>query len=177
MRAAALWCALFALGCRDDPPASPPPPVTPAGVTDGVPLPGRAHVANEIRWPALRSFTYEENAALPADVEALDGREIGMRGFWLYLEDDEYLFVERLWDARSGQPPEVNEAIVVRFAEDRRPLQGCPVIVQGRLSVGEEREDGYVVSLYRMQASSVRLDAARRAGGAGTNCDPAARAR
>lgn len=54
-----------------------------------------------------------------------------------------------------GIPPAMNELVMVTMEEGKTApfLNNIPLAVYGKLEVGEEIDDGYVLSLYRMTAS------------------------
>jgi hypothetical protein len=113
-------------------------------------------------WKLLGGFPYHEAVALPADVTALDGKSIGMPGFMLTLGDTddirEFILVESLWGCCFGTVPDLNQSILVRVKDGARAdYTAAPVLVTGVLEVGEQREGGYVASLYRIEGASVRL--------------------
>lgn len=107
-------------------------------------------------WPVLSNFEYEEGMELPAEVKALDGKNVMAWGYLLYLEDDQFLLVQSLWSCCFGRPPDLHEAIVVRADPSNRRYEGRGVRVYGRFEAGEMREDGYVTSLYRLDAQHLR---------------------
>jgi hypothetical protein len=122
-------------------------------------VPGGA--GKSVDWATLGGFPYVEGAELPAAVQALDDQRVSLRGALLPLEEVDgevwYLLVESLWDCCFGKAPELHQAVVVRL----RGLphhSGAPVQVTGQLSVGEDRDaDGYVSSVYRLEAAQVVL--------------------
>lgn len=106
----------------------------------------------------LGDFEYEEGQVLPQSVQALDGGLVQIRGILLYLEDDKFLLVKELWGHHFGSPPDLHEAVVATIDPVVRPYEACPAIVEGTFSVGEEIEDGYVVSLYRLLVDRAEVD-------------------
>lgn len=141
----------------DDNATHEPAPVTtvPAPVAEGGEEPRSVQI---IELADLGDFEYEEGQPLPDDVQALDGIQIRTRGFLIFLEADLFLVVRELWDHHFGSPPDLHEAIVATVDPVVRRYAECPTIVQGTLYVGEEIEDGYVVSLFRMMVDSVEVD-------------------
>src|SRR5690606_32936614 len=69
-----------------------------------------------VTWHQLGGFAYQEGAALPEAVRALDGRDVGIFGFMLSLGDaermSEFVLVESLWGCCFGSVPEVNQTIL-----------------------------------------------------------------
>lgn len=118
-----------------------------------------------VAWQRLTSFSHAAGDAIPADVGGLDGREVTVVGYVLAGEAQaaltEFLLVESSWTCCFGPPPAVTHVVVVEMAEGVTPPRepNIPVALHGRISVGEEREDGHVTSLYRMTATeAVHLD-------------------
>jgi hypothetical protein len=108
-----------------------------------------------ISWNQLGGFPYQEGMPLPAEVQALDGRQVGIFGFMLTLGDSqrvtEFVLVESLWGCCFGAVPEVNQTILVQLgARASAEYSAAPLLVTGRLEVGERREAGFVTSLYRI---------------------------
>ncbi|MEM6958979.1 MAG: DUF3299 domain-containing protein [Myxococcota bacterium] len=106
-------------------------------------------------WATLTSFDYIQSGPIPDDVHALDGVNVMLAGYLVELDDTHYLLVQSLWSCCFGAPPEVNEAIVVRAPNAGR-VEGRPVRVYGRFEVGEELDEGFVTSLYRLDAEHVQ---------------------
>lgn len=108
-------------------------------------------------WPTISGFQYEEGMDLPAGAKALDGKDVKAWGYLLYLEGDQFLLVQSLWSCCFGQPPDLHEAIVVRADPNvASRFEGRGVKVYGRMEASEMREDGYVTSLYRLDARHIR---------------------
>lgn len=107
-------------------------------------------------WPVISGFDYEEGMELPEPIEELDGQEVMAWGYLLQLEEDQFLLVQSLWSCCFGSPPDLHEAIVVRADPETARLEGRGVRVYGRFEASELSEDGYVTSLYRLDAAHVR---------------------
>ncbi len=113
-----------------------------------------------ITWNQLGGFPYREGSELPPDVLALQGKSVGIPGFMLTLGDTdqlrEFILVESLWGCCFGSVPEVNQTILVRLDPTRSAAYtAAPILVTGRLEVGEEREAGFVTSLYRIENAAI----------------------
>ena len=106
-------------------------------------------------WPTLKGFPYEEGATLPPEIKALDGKEVKAWGYLIQLEADQYLLVQSLWSCCFGQPPDINEAVVVRTHSDVSQYESQGAQVYGRFEASESYEEGFVTSLYRLDASHV----------------------
>lgn len=114
------------------------------------------------KWEVLGGFEYEEGMELPKTVAALNNKKVGIAGYMMTLEEvediHEFLLVESLWSCCFGTPPEVHQVIVVTMEEGKPGIDytTAPVLVLGKMEVGEEVEDGFVTSLYRLTASEVK---------------------
>jgi hypothetical protein len=132
---------------------------------DGIAIPLPAGY-ERVTWNQLGGFPYQEGGALPAEVMTLRGRRVGLPGFMLSLGDTgdsaEFILVESLWGCCFGSVPDVNQTVIVRMSPGAvMEYSAAPLVVTGVLEVGEERQAGFVTSLYRVTDASVRpLDAA-----------------
>jgi hypothetical protein len=121
----------------------------------------------KLDWKRLGGFHYAEGAELPADVRALDGASVGVPGFILTLGETEgmheFILLESLWGCCFGAVPEVNQTIVVRLTADHSfDYTAAPVLITGKLEVGEEKQGGFVASLYRIvDATAASVEAQR----------------
>jgi hypothetical protein len=113
-----------------------------------------------VTWKTLGGFEYTEGMALPEEVRKLDKQKVGIAGYMMTIEEveniKEFLLVEAFWSCCFGTPPTVNQVLLVRVvAEKGVEYTSSPVLVLGTLEVGEEIEDGFVTSVYRLKATSV----------------------
>ena len=113
-----------------------------------------------ITWNQLGGFPWREGTALPPEVQALDGRNVGIFGFMLTLGEgdrlSEIVLVESLWGCCFGSVPEVNQTLLVRLdPSSHAEYSAAPTLVTGRLEVGEAREAGFVTSVYRIQDAAL----------------------
>lgn len=113
-----------------------------------------------VTWNQLGGFSYSEGEPLPQELRALDGRKVGIPGFMLTLGDpealQEFVLVESLWGCCFGSVPELNQTILVRMrAGQRAEYRATPLLVTGVLQVGEERQGGFVTSVYRVIDASL----------------------
>jgi hypothetical protein len=113
-----------------------------------------------VTWNQLGGFPWREGTALPPEVQALHGRDVGIFGFMLTLGEgdrvSELVLVESLWGCCFGSVPDVNQTILVRLdPRSSAEYSAAPTLVTGRLEVGEAREAGFVTSLYRIQGATL----------------------
>lgn len=106
----------------------------------------------------LGNFTYD--GAIPDDVRRLSGARVRLSGYMMPLTESarvrQFDLVPSVASCCFNQPPGVEH--IVRVTCDRgTAIEYSPdvVVVEGTLTVGEQREDGVVVSLYQVQATKV----------------------
>jgi hypothetical protein len=103
---------------------------------------------------------------IPKAVQALDSHLVAIRGFLLPLRMNNGLTIEFLLMRNQnmccfGSVPKINEWISVEpDGEGVKPIMDQPITVMGRLRVGEIRENGYLVGIYKMQAAQVYIHGA-----------------
>ena len=111
-----------------------------------------------VPWSLLANFEWSESMELPPAVRGIDGAQIAIHGVLMALDSDtEYLLVQSLWSCCYGEPPSMNEAIVITVPEGTPVTSGVPVRVLGTLGVGEQHEDGEVIGLYQIAATEVQV--------------------
>jgi hypothetical protein len=141
-------------------------PTTPtAGVRKPHPAP-KAGETYEIAIKDLGNFEYdqEKGGNIPADVKALSGGKVRLHGFMIPMDQAEnitqFALVPSLFACCFGQPPQIQHTIVVNCPKKPEPttVTYCPdeIVVEGTLKVDEKKDDGYVVSLFEMEVSSVK---------------------
>lgn len=111
----------------------------------------------------LGNFEYdsERGGNIPADVTALAGAKVRVRGFMIPMDQasnvTSFALVPDLFACCFGQPPQVQH-MIVSTCPPGKAVTYYPdeLIVEGTLKVGEKREDGFIVSLFEMEVSSVK---------------------
>lgn len=115
----------------------------------------------DLSFNTLKSWTYvEHKTPIPGFIQNLDGRYVQMAGFMLPLnqtgEATDFVLVQFLFGCCYGQPPAINHVVLVKMVNGKKSrVYSVPVRVRGWFHVGQMREDGYLVSLYRLEAESV----------------------
>jgi hypothetical protein len=111
----------------------------------------------------LPAASAETRRKIPAAVQAWDNRLVAVRGFLLPLRMNNGLAIEFLLIRNQnmccfGSVPKINEWICVEPAgEGAKPIMDQPITIMGRLQVGEVRENGYLVGIYKMQGAQVYI--------------------
>jgi hypothetical protein len=114
----------------------------------------------------LGNFQYddEKGGGIPSDVKSLSGSEVRLHGYMIPMDQAEHItqfaLVPSLFSCCFGQPPQIQHTIVVNCPKGKA-VSYCPdeINVQGKLTVQEKRDDGYVISLFEMSADSVKVGA------------------
>ena len=118
-------------------------------------LPGNDPV--ELGFGILAGFDYEEGMELPEEVTKYDGKRVKVNGFMRREDGDdgptEYFMLISDACGCDGMPM-LNEVIFCEIA-DAVEIAANTVTVTGTLYVGEEIDDGIVVSIYTLDAESV----------------------
>jgi hypothetical protein len=114
----------------------------------------------EVPWALLSSFEYEEFAPIPAAIKAKNGKLVGLTGYMITLQETEsiheFLLVESVWTCCFGVAPDVHQVVVVTKEGSGIEYTTEPLLLLGTLEVGEETEDGFVTSIYRLRGTVVR---------------------
>ena len=100
---------------------------------------------------------------VPSEVKALNGEKIVAIGYMMPIDVDRkgriksFALVEDLASCCYGIPPAMNQWIMVEMKEGEFAgyYNDIPTAVFGQIEIGEEIEDGYIMSLYRMTATEV----------------------
>ncbi len=142
-------------------------PVDPPAV--GAPVPSRASapdpVSNqsELDWSVINVYDYVEGLKnLPDAVKALDGKPVVMRGFLtpLYEFDDihEFVLVANHMSCCFGVPAGISGQVQVKVAGEKGlPNTNEPLEVRGTFRAVETKEQGYILSIYRIDDAKVRI--------------------
>lgn len=110
----------------------------------------------QLAWRKIGGFDYKEDRPLPTEIQQLDGKNAGVIGYMLTLGEteniEELLLVESLWGCCFGSTPGMHQTVLVKLKPGTSTnYSASPILVLGELEVGEEKEDGYVMSVYRLK--------------------------
>ena len=98
---------------------------------------------------------------IPAGVKAFDSKRVAVKGFMLPLKLQEGRVTELLLMRDQsmccyGSVPKINEWMSVKMVgEGVRPIMDQAVTLFGTLHVGEMREGGYLVGIYRLDGEKM----------------------
>ena len=113
----------------------------------------------DLSFTVLAGFTYTEGMALPQEVLAYDEKVVTISGFMQreFPGDgplNQFLLVNESCGCEGS--PMMNEVVFCALPEDvTTEVFTCIVEVTGKLYVGEQKEEGFVVMLYTMDADKV----------------------
>jgi hypothetical protein len=111
----------------------------------------------------LGNFEYdaEHGSPIPSDVKALDGATLRLKGFMIPMDQAEniskFALVPSLFSCCYGQPPQIQHTIVVNCPQGKA-ISYYPdeIVVEGKLKVDEKKDDGFIVSIFEIETSSVK---------------------
>ena len=129
-----------------------------------------------VPFKVLSSFAYETPSApdptlpltrgdlpaqVPGEILEMDGREVLLLGFMIPLEltaegdIQSFILTQDQMFCCFGVVPSMNEWVTIYIGKNMQAkyLPNEPIGVQGILEIGENLEDGFVTSLYRMRAT------------------------
>lgn len=143
---------------------APPPEVVPTSEFDREPhvkpAPDKIYDTTIKR---LGNFEYDQDIGgnIPPDVQALSGSNIRLKGFMIPMDQAEaittFALVPDLFACCFGQPPMIQHIVVARTPRGKSlPYYPDEIVVEGRLDVEEKTEDGFIISIFEMEVSSVR---------------------
>jgi hypothetical protein len=109
----------------------------------------------------LGNFDFDETIGgnIPPDVQRLDGVHFQTTGFMIPLnqaaEITQFALVPSLTICCLGSPPQIQHTIVVSTPRGIDFFPN-PITVEGTLHVSEQKDGGFIVSIFQMDATSVR---------------------
>jgi len=117
-------------------------------------------VAFSFNW--LKTWTYVEaqHTPIPKFIQQYDGKPVEMIGYMIPLSETRqiksFVLVPSLFGCCYGQPPAVNHVVLVRMTGGATTkVYDDKIRVRGQFHCGEEKEDGYLISLYHIDADEV----------------------
>lgn len=100
---------------------------------------------------------------IPKEIKDLNNQDVLIIGFMVPIEIDEkgrltaFALTQNQAFCCYGVPPAVNEWLMVDMTEGAHAefVSDMPIAVYGKLEVGEELDEGYILSVYRMKSTEV----------------------
>jgi len=111
----------------------------------------------------LGNFDYDADKGgnIPPDVKALSGATIKLHGFMIPIDQAEsitqFALVPSLFACCFGQPPQIQHTIVCK-APAGKAVSYYPdeLMIEGKLKVEEKKDDGFIVSIFEVDVTSVK---------------------
>lgn len=143
------------------------PPGTLMDPTTGKPrIPHPAPLSDQLLAMTIKElgnfdFDPTTDADIPADVKALDGTRVRLRGFMIPLTQAEnitdFALVPSLVGCCFGQPPGVQHTITCKTAKGMVVAYTVDEVnVEGTLKIEVKRDQGYTYSLFNLEVNSVK---------------------
>jgi hypothetical protein len=116
-------------------------------------------------WDTLQSFAYRRETGftnLPDALKALDGKRVTMIGFLMplysFTDIRQFAFVGSHWSCCYGRPAGLNGTLNVTLADDQKSLEQTlePLRVVGTFRAREEKEAGFLLSIFSLDDARVR---------------------
>jgi len=130
-------------------------------VPHDIPQPG---VVVDMPIKELGNFDYdqEKGGNIPPDVTRMSGCLFRTRGYMIPLDQaeniSEFALVPSLFNCCFGQPPQTQHTIIVHLPPGKA-VNYFPdeLVVEGKLTVQEKRDEGFIVSIFDLDATSVKI--------------------
>lgn len=136
---------------------------------NGPRTPHPAPVAGQTYTVALQKlgnfpFDAEKGGNIPADVRALSGSTVKLNGYMIPIDQSEkitkFVLVPSLFACCFGQPPSLQHTVMVSTPTGKAVSYFAEQIdVTGKLTVQERKEDGFILSIFELDATSIRPSA------------------
>lgn len=127
------------------------------------PQPGEVR---DMKIRELGNFDYDADKGgnIPADVKALSGMKVRLTGFMIPIDQAEnitqFALVPSLFACCFGQPPQIQHTVICHVPAGKAvAYYPDELSVEGRLKVEEKKDDGFIVSIFEVEASSVKAAA------------------
>ena len=150
-------------------PPSPPAPnaaggaMVPMSPETRHPHPPKPGEVLEMGIKELGNFEYDQvnGGDIPADVKRLNGSKIRLTGFMVPSDQaeniTEFALVPSLFSCCYGQPPQIQHTVMVNCPPGKEVSYfPDPITIEGKLTVEEKKDDGYIVSIFTVDVTSVK---------------------
>ncbi|MFQ3598457.1 MAG: DUF3299 domain-containing protein [Chloroherpetonaceae bacterium] len=107
-------------------------------------------------------FSRKANNPIPEKLKALQGKEVSLAGYMIPMSEaldvTEFMLVQMpFFGCCYSVPPEPNETVMVKMQKGKStPYVYTPIRVTGTFKIQETKIDGFVVSVYEIEASQVK---------------------
>jgi hypothetical protein len=114
----------------------------------------------------LGNFEYDADNGgnIPDDVVRLSGKKIRLTGFMIPMDQaaniTQFALVPDLFACCFGQPPQLQHTVIVNCPKGKAvSYYPDEITVEGTLKVAEKRDEGFIVSIFEVEVSSVKPSA------------------
>lgn len=111
----------------------------------------------------LGNFDYdpERGGNIPPDVKQLIGLKVRVKGYMIPMDQaanvTQFALVPDLFACCFGQPPQVQHMILATCPPGKTvTYYSDELVVEGTLKVDEKKDDGFIVSVFEMDVTSVK---------------------
>jgi hypothetical protein len=117
----------------------------------------------------LGNFDYDQQRGgnIPADVKRLSGATVRLTGYMVQLDRPdnitEFALVPKIYNIDGGgeqfttQPPLIQQIVMVECPPGKEVSYSDErIVVQGKLTVEQKTDDGFIISIFQVSATSVR---------------------
>jgi hypothetical protein len=106
-------------------------------------------------------FDADKGGTIPDDVQKLTGHTIRLHGFMVPMDQasniTQFALVPSLFSCCFGQPPQLQHTIVCNTPKGKAVGYFPDEIqVEGRLTVAEKKDEGFIVSIFQVDVNSVK---------------------
>ncbi|MDH5682163.1 MAG: hypothetical protein OEZ36_11285 [Spirochaetota bacterium] len=123
-------------------------------------IPTKYRSYQNVAFDFLAGYNYEKRPVIPQKVRALHSRHVLIEGFMLPVavkggKVKGFMLMRDQMMCCFGVAPKMNEWLIVQMKTPMPFYPDVPVRVFGKLTVGEKREGGMVVNLYRLEGDFI----------------------
>jgi hypothetical protein len=106
-------------------------------------------------------FDADKGGNIPEDVKKLTGTKVRLSGFMIPLDQADnisnFALVPSLFACCFGQAPQIQHQIIVHTPKGKAvPYFPDEIVCEGTLTVAEKKDDGYIISVFDLDVSSVK---------------------
>lgn len=149
---------------------APTDPAARAALSVEAPKPSEKEGYIGVSFSQLADFPYEvdelgrrlPNTKLPAEIAALDGKQVAVSGYLVPIEYDgdkvsSLILVRNQLLCCYGEEPKLNEWVWVSIDPPVDSVTDIPVTLYGTLEASPDEEEGQVISLYRLLSNEMAV--------------------
>jgi hypothetical protein len=124
------------------------------------PKPGEVY-ATTIKELGNFDFDADKGGNIPEDVKKLTGTKVRLSGFMIPLDQADnisnFALVPSLFACCFGQAPQIQHQVIVHTPKGKAvPYFPDEIVCEGTLTVAEKKDDGYIISVFDLDVSSVK---------------------